>query len=843
MALWENSKKPVESLLKEMDVSTFGLSQKEALARLQRHGPNSISEEGLTGWRIFLRQFKSSFVYLLVAAALLAYFLGETIDAGMIILFVTINLLLGFYQEYHSERSLRLLKKFLSPRARAWRDGESRDILAEALVPGDVIDLAPGDMIPADVRFIRVHDLAIDESVLTGESVPVRKVSSALKKIPTDVYGAANLGFAGSTVVEGGALALVLATGSQRMVGDIAALTADVSRTSSFEKGINRFGTFVLRVIFVTLFFVFLSHLLIKGGGVNLGELALFAIALAVSVIPEALPVVTTFALSRGAVHLAKNKVVVKRLSAVEDLGSIEVLCTDKTGTLTENKLTVAEVYGAKPKDVLFFAGIGSVFVTDKNRQHSNPFDLAIWNKLDHPQQREISQAGHLAQIPFDPVRRINTAIVSTGKQITMVCRGAPENIMAICAGLPDKKKKEVLAWMAGQGLRGRRVLAVARKNVSGQGGQEDWRSEEIDLTFVGLVAFLDPIKASTADAVRRAGELGVKIKILTGDSPEVAGAVAHQIGLIPNVGEVITGSQLYAMSVASQHEAVLKYNVFARVSPREKYKIIELLEENHEVGFLGEGINDAPALKIANVALVVSGAADIAREAADIVLLNKGLNVIVDGIKEGRQVFANVIKYIRATLGSNFGNFYTVAIASLLVDFLPLLPLQLLLINLLTDFPMISIATDTVDTGDLKKPSRYDIREIALSATLLGVVSTIFDFMFFALYVRISPEVLQTNWFIGSVLTELLLLFSIRTRGVFFKAKKPSALLLSLTALSFAAAIIIPSTIWGREFFHFVNPTRSHMTAILLIAVSYFVVTETVKLFYYKFVNHQKPA
>ena len=390
-----------------------------------------------------------------------------------------------------------------------------------------------------------------------------------------------------------------------------------------------------------------------------------------------------------------------------------------------------------------------------------------------------------------------------------------------------------MLVHLKNAGNQGNRVLAVGIKKLKEL--KVDIVNEEKNLEFQGLLSFIDPVKPTAFEAIKKAEKLGVDIRILTGDSREVATAVAYNVGLIKNKNEVITGDEFMSQTPVNQADSIEKYQIFARVTPEQKYKIIQLLQKKHEVGFLGEGINDAPALKIANVAIVVDSAADIARDAADIVLLHKSLRVIVEGIKLGRETFANTNKYIKATLSSNFGNFYTVAIASLLVNYLPLLPLQILLINLLTDFPMIAVATDSIEGEELKNPKSYDIKQIAFIATLLGVVSSVFDSLFFILFSRISPSVLQTNWFIGSILTELLFLFSIRTKLPFWKAAKPSNIILIFTLVAGISAVIIPFTRFGQNIFSFIKPSIPDLILIIFLVISYFISTEIVKILYYR--------
>ncbi len=801
-------------LLRDLDSSRGGLVPGEAARRLAEHGRNEISRGRLRWYRVLLRQFRSPFLYLLIAAALIAAALGEMVDAAMIAAFVLVNAGLGFAQEYHSERAVELLRTFVRAKARVRRDGTETLVDSAELVPGDVVVVETGDMIHADVRFLEEDDLTVDESVLTGESVPVKKIVEALKTEATEPYRATNVGFAGTTVVSGRGVGIVVATGTGTQIGEVTKLTQQTDGESGFEKSLGAFSAFILRIILVTLAAVFAANLLIKGGSVNVPDLLIFSIALAVSVIPEALPLVVTTTLSRGALRLARQKVVVKRLSAIEDLGSIEVLCTDKTGTLTENKLEVTDVFGSDHEAAVFDAAVASSFLGERRATPNNAFDIAVWNRLAESDRARASSASRSHEVPFDPARRWNSVVVD-GR---IIVRGAPEEIAAMC----DGRCERMAAWASAEGKKGRRVIAVAS-------------GEKSALKLVGAISFADPVKASAASAIEHAKRLGVSVKILTGDSREVATAVAREVGLIASDAEVMTGEEWEALSETDRIDAVLTHAVFARVSPRQKFLIIQAQHGRCEVGFLGEGINDAPALKIASVGIVVDGASDVAREAADIVLMRHSLEVIVNGIREGRSVFANTVKYIKATLASNFGNFLAVATATLLVDFLPMLPVQILLVNLLSDFPMIAIATDAVDGDELKRPRSYDIRDIVYAATVLGVVSTVFDFIFFGLFYRISPEVLQTNWFIGSILTELVLIFSIRTRRPFWRATRPSPILFWLSVTAFAATIWIPFTSVGTNVFHFVTPTSHDLWLILGIVGVYFVVTETVKLASYR--------
>lgn len=835
------SAKSTEWLYKEFGTSEKGISTEEAENRKNKYGPNEIIAKEIKWWHILARQFKSPFIYLLIFAAILATVMRELVDGLMIFIFVLINALLGFAEEYHSERSLKLLKKFVRSSARALRGNKEMLVDARDLVPGDIVLVETGDIVPADIRFIDTNDLSIDESLISGESAPQDKNTQMLKKEATQIIGAPNMGFMSTHVVAGKGLGVVVGTGRATAVGGMASLTSETKRESTFEKGIAKFSSFILRMVVLITVLLFASNIILRGADVDLGNLILFSIALAVSVIPEALPLVTTLSLSKGALRMARENVVVKRLSAVEDLGSIEVLCTDKTGTITENKLKVSDVYGHDKKQCLFYAAGAASFIGEGKEEPNNSFDLAIWKELDKTEKNRVRKWERTNEIPFDPKRRRNSVILKRAGRCELVVRGGAESVVSLCGSLNSEENEQILKWVTEQGLLGRRTIAVAKKECAEMRRYDE--DDEKNLKFMGVISFEDPIKSTTKKAIEQASRLNVQVKIITGDSREVAGAVAVKVGLTRNIDDVITGEELENMKEKKRSEAILSHSVFARISPEQKYKIIESLQSKYEVGFLGEGINDAPALKLANVALVVQGASDIAREAADIVLLSPSLAVIIDGIKNGREVFANTVKYLKVTLISNFGNFYAIAAASLIVPFLPMLPVQILLLNLLSDFPMVSVATDKVDKEELKRPRSYNVREVVFMAIILGLVSTMFDFIFFAIFFHRDQATLQTGWFLGSVLTEIILIYSIRTRFSFWKAKAPSLALGLLTVAGVIVAIILPYTSFGQSVFKFTGLMRNDLLLVFAVVLVYFIVTETLKKIYYARIGNGKVA
>jgi len=835
MDIFSYSRRDKEAILKEFSSdSAKGLSAAVAARRLADLGLNRLAIKEVGAWHVFWRQFKSSFIYLLLAAMAITLFLGEFVDAIMVSVFLFVNVGLGFFQEYRSEKTVKLLNKYTRPRAKVLRGGKVEQADAEKLVPGDVVVLETGDKVSADCRLIEECDLVIDETILTGESAPVYKDSMVLKKSPSGYHQAVNLVFSGTDVMKGWGKAVVVATGKDTAFGQIAKLTGETRKVSDFEKGISRFSQFIIKMVGITIFLVFLANILIKRGDVNIFDLIIFSVALTVSVIPEALPLVTTFSLAQGAHRLAKNKVIVKRLSAIEDLGGIEILCSDKTGTLTENELKVANIHSGDHAKTIFLANVASAF---EEKRRVEPFDIALEKELSGQQAEQLGKSMKLSEEPFDPRMRRNVVLAESSGKRLLVTRGAPEEVIEVCSGLDDGERSKIEEWIVREGKQGHRVLAVAYKE--GVGISEDVAGETMlktdDFCFSGIISFVDPIKSSSFRAARRAKRLGVRMVVLTGDSREVAGSVAKEIGLIDSPDKVVTADEWERMKTDRRRKCLDHCMVFARVSPEQKFKIIEFLQAKYSVGFLGEGINDAPALKIAGVSLVVDSSVDIAREAADIILLKKNLEVILDGIEEGRKVFANTTKYIKSTLSSNFGNFFAVASSSLLIDFLPMLPIQLLLVNLLSDTPMISISTDSVDKDELESPKKYEAKEAIILSIILGVVSMLFDFIFFGLFFRHSPEVLRTNWFIGSILTEVALIFSIRTKSLFLKGSRPSASIIWLSLSVFIITLGLPFTSFGQNVFRFAPPSLDHAIMILSLIAVYFVCTETVKLLYYK--------
>ncbi|MEK7073055.1 MAG: HAD-IC family P-type ATPase [Patescibacteria group bacterium] len=821
----------VEESLRMLGSAPEGLTVREAVGRLHSVGENRLTVRRITPGRVLARQFRSAYVGLLVVAGAIALGLGERLDAALIFSFVVLNATLGFFQEYRAERALELLRLLVPKKARVRRDGAEQLMDVVHLVPGDVVRLVAGDQVPADLRIISAEGLLVDESALSGESSPAAKDARALAAPPPTDLEARNVLFSGTAVVSGTAQGVVVATAGRTVVGELARTVAETPESSELARTLAGFGRFSMALTFVTLVVIFCVKYLLAPEAFDAGGYLIFSIALAVGVIPEALPLVVTVSLSAGAHRLARKKVVPRRLSAIEDLGSVQVLCTDKTGTITENAMTVSNVAGERSA-VLAAALAAAPADAFAEHQPGNAFDRALAAAANTEARSLAGSYKKVQEIPFTPERRRNVMrLADPSGNERLVVRGAPEVVSPLCAA--GLSAGPLADWVAERGREGKRVLAVAEKTVAR--GEETAAAEAGGFTLIGAVAFADPLKRDAAQTIARARAAGVQVKILTGDGPEVAGAVGVAVGLASRREDVVTGAAFSKLRSSEKHLIAHERHVFARVSPAQKFEIIAILKERQVVGFLGEGFNDAPGLKLAHVGLAVDKAADVAKDAADIILLNHSLSVIVDGIMEGRRTFSNTMKYVRNTLSANFGNFFAVALASLFVPFLPILPVQILLVNLLSDFPMISIATDRVEAADLRRPAVANVRDVVLFAIVLGLVSTVFDFIFFGWFVRFGERPLQTMWFMGSILTELVLFYSLRTARPFWKGGRPSSLVMVLTCAAAVVTVLLPFLTVARGVFHFVRPAPEWMGAVLAITAAYFVTTEIVKLAYEK--------
>ncbi len=826
------AKKETKEVFEILGSKEEGLCEEEVKRRLKIFGTNEIPEKKGKTIEILLRQIKSPFFYLLIFASILAFFIGEKIDSFLIFIFAFLNLILGFSQEFKAQSALSKLKLYFPPDVNVKREGKEKIIDKKFLVKGDIVLLEAGDIVPADLRIIEAKNLLVDESILTGESEPTAKISEKIDKVES-IFDAKNILFSGTSIISGKAKGIVIFTGKESQIGKIGKLMEETEKPSLYQKEVKDFSRVILRFVIFTVVFIFFAHLIVKKEQ-NPIDFLIFSLALLVGLVPEALPVVVAVSLSNGALKLAKRNVLVKRLEAIEDLGNVEVLCTDKTGTITENKLKLTEVFSKEEKKCLDFAFFASSLMEKDLEIAQNPFDLAIYERVKE-RAKELKKGKVLFEIPFSPKRLRNSVLVEFQGKKLLILRGAPEKILELSS---VENKEEILKISKEKGREGKRVLALAFKEIEKEKFSEE---DEENLNFLGILCFEDPLKKGAKKTLNLARKLGVQIKIITGDAPEVAFHIAKEIGLIESEKEVILGKELESLSEEEFDKACQKYSVFARILPEMKLKIIKSLQKNYEVGFIGEGINDAPALKVANVAIAVKGAAEISKEAADIILLKEDLATIIEGIKRGRNIFSNIQKYLKATLASNFGNMYSMAGISLIFPFLPMLPTQILLLNLLTDLPLVAVATDTLDVEELRRPKFQKFSQIFPLIFFLALVSSLFDFIFFGIFYRQGEASIQTHWFLLSVLTELFIILSVRTRKFFLLAKPPSLVLVFLSIFVFLISFSLPFTSLGQNYFKFILPSLSSILILISLSLAYLLVNEIVKFFYFQHQNSNK--
>lgn len=650
---------------------------------------------------------------------------------------------------------------------------------------------------------------------------------------------ASNVGFCGTVLTSGTASGVVIATGQQTVVGDISSFITGINRESSFFQDIKRLSKFLFWFVIITMLGVFSIHVLVRGSQASIIELLSFSIALAVAIAPEVMPTVIAFALTRGAMKLSKYKVIVKRLSAIEDLGNIDILCTDKTGTLTENVLTLKTIVAHDEQKVLEYAlyATSNFFEEDQHTRTLHAFDTAIKDHLSPESAQKIKETQKILVAPFVAERLRTSVVVKEQDNVVLIVRGAEEAV--IPRTVLTKDDDDIVSGIASYRESGDRIIAIAYKNLTSEHEAGEIIKDEQGLRLLGFIVFTDPIKKDVPAMIKRLKDLKVGIKILTGDAPEVARYVATQVGIMHG-HHVITGSEFDKLSRVQQEQTVEQYSIFARINPLQKYTIVQLLQQKYRVGYMGEGVNDAPVLKQADVGIVVQQAIDVARESADIILLKKSLTSVVEAIYQGRLAVNNIAKYIKITLSANFGNFYSLALSSLFLNYLPMLPIQLLLANLLSDIPMLAISSDAVDIDELEKPKRFSIKELFVFTVVFGLITVPFDIILL-LHFRFAPTVLRTAWFIETIITELVVIIALRSKRFFLKAKRPSWLLFGLLGMTFCMALVIVYVYPFQKFFKFMSPSWAIISFISFLCMIYFIVTECVKALYYRFLDHKK--
>ncbi len=826
--------RPADQVLAELSATPEGLGGADALARLKAAGPNTLkARKRASAWGLLLKQFRSPLVLILLFATIVSAVVREYADALVILVIVIGSALITFAQEYSASGAVEKLRARLVHRVTALRDGRPQSVPAEDLVPGDVVTLSAGSLIPADGLVLEAKDFFVNQAVLTGETFPV-------EKRPGPVAAGAGLAerlnsvFMGTTARSGTAKVLVARTGPGTAFGRIAERLNLRPPETEFERGIRRFGYLLTQVMVVLVLVVFGANILSAKPPV---DSLLFAIALAVGISPELLPAIITINLSKGAREMARRGVIVRRLNAIENFGSMDVLCTDKTGTLTEGVVRLdgaLDVQGRPSEEVFRYAYWNAHFQTGL----SNPLDEAI----TAARELDMSRTVKLDEIPYDFVRRrLSIVVQEAGGPPRLVTKGALDGVLAACrrvrgdAGpvpLGDEERARIRERFERWSEQGIRVLGVAVRDAPPQAAYT--RDDEHDLDFAGFLLFFDPPKTDAKRTIAELAGLGVRLKIITGDNRLVAEHVAGLVGL--DVEGVVTGAELNILRDEALWHRVEHTTLFAEVDPNQKERIIRALQKaGHVVGYLGDGINDAPALHEADVGISVESAVDVAREAADLILLKRGLDVLRRGIAEGRVTFANSLKYVFATTSANFGNMLSMAAASLLLPFLPLLAQQILLNNFLSDFPAIAMASDRVDPEWIAKPHRWDVRFIRNFMIWFGLVSSVFDALTFAallFLVRATPEQFRSGWFVESLLTELFVLLVIRTRRPFLRSR-PGPWLLASTLIVAALAVVIPYLPLN-ALLGFVPLSGPVMAMMVTITALYVLATEAVKRAFY---------
>lgn len=842
----------VPELLARLRTHHDGLSEDEATLLRQQHGLNEVEhEQPLPGWVHLWHCYKNPFNLLLTLLAFISWLTEDMKAATVIFSMVVLSTLLRFWQETRSNQAADALKAMVSNTATVLRrvDGKSGriELPIKQLVPGDLIMLSAGDMIPADCRVLSAKDLFVSQAAMTGESMPVEKFARRQEVDTGNPLDLENILFMGTNVVSGAATGVILATGNHTYFGALAQRVSATDRApTSFQAGVNKVSWLLIRFMFVMAPLVLFINGFTKGDWM---EALLFALSIAVGLTPEMLPMIVTSTLAKGAVFLSRKKVIVKRLDAIQNFGAMDVLCTDKTGTLTQDKIFLArhvDVWGDESDDVLEMAYLNSYYQTGLK----NLLDVAVLEHVEIHRELQVGTAfSKVDEVPFDFNRRRMSVVVQEQEQPhLLICKGALEEVLGVCnrvrhgevdEALTPELLTRILQVTAEFNEEGLRVVAVAARSM--QNGRDSYGlADERDLTLIGYVAFLDPPKESTAPALKALAEHGVAVKVLTGDNERVTAKICREVGLERQ--GLLLGGDVERMSDAELAVAVETTNVFAKLTPSHKERIVRLLKANgHVVGFMGDGINDAPALRTADIGISVDSAVDIAKEAADIILLEKSLMVLEEGVLEGRRTFANMLKYIKMTASSNFGNVFSVLVASAFIPFLPMLPMHLLVQNLLYDISQIAIPFDNVDEELLKKPQRWQPADVGRFMVFFGPISSIFDITTFAVMWYVfganTPEhqtLFQSGWFVVGLLTQTLIVHMIRTPKIPFLQSRAAMPLMVMTGVIMAVGIFLPMGPLAHYFKLQALPPL-YFVILPVILLAYVGLTQAVKGFYVK--------
>jgi Mg2+-importing ATPase len=838
----------IDSLFEEYETSVQGLFDLEVDLRQDEFGKNiAVLEKKFTAGMRFWHTISNPLVLLLLGLAIVSYFMEQYNSMAMMLIMVVLGVVLKFIQEVRADKAADKLKSMVSTTATVLREGDNIELPLSELVPGDLIKFSAGDIVPADVRLVQAKDLFINQATLTGEALPVEKFAKRIKEPSKNPLELGNICFLGTNIESGTAIAMVVNTGARTYFGSIAKSLARTETKSSFDEGMNKFTFLMISLMLVLVPLVFLVNWLTKlgsGSGILLQAL-LFSLSIAVGLTPEMLPMIVTVNLSAGAIAMSKSKVIVKKLSSIQNFGAMDVLCTDKTGTITLGKVVLEkhiDVYGDESEEVLNYGFLNSYYQTGLKSM----MDMAI---LEHREvMSDLRVKEHFKkvdEIPFDFVRRKMSVVVEDNKQRhILICKGAVEEIMASCSSISEESvievlddehfasAKEVVTKLNSEGFR---VLGLAYKEMP-KGELKYSLEDEKDLILLGFLAFLDPPKESASEAISKLISGGIAVKILTGDNDLVTKKICQEVGL--PVQKIMLGNDIETMSDEELAVKVEEISVFAKLAPAHKERIIRALKSrNHVVGFMGDGINDAPALKAADVGISVDTAVDIAKESSDIILLEGDLLVLEKGVIHGRRVFGNIIKYIKMAASSNFGNMFSVLGASAFLPFIPMLPMQLLTNNLLYDFSQVPIPTDSVDQEWLSKPRKWSIGSVRRFILFIGPISSIFDYCTFFIMMFIfgawdNPALFRTGWFVESLLTQTLIIHVIRTNKIpFIQSRASLPLTLTSIAIVGVGIYIVHSPIG--KFLEFVPLPLLYWPLLAVMMVCYILLTQYVKTWF----------
>jgi len=822
--------------------SKNGLSEQEARHRLEIYGRNELPQQTFSELRVFLRQFNNPVFVILGGAAILAGFFAEVSQSVAIAAMIALSVALGFLNEYRAEKTVQDLRRNVSIKAVVTRDGKVSDVDAALVVPGDLVSLYVGDIVPADMRVIEVKDLQLDEASLTGESFPVEKTTDPLKLERATPQQLTNYLFMGTVVAHGTGKGLVIRTGKNTEFGSISKTLARPHPETEFQIGIRKYGNMLITLTLFLATGIFVLNALV---GHPVVDSLLFSLAIAIGLVPELMPAIVTITLSQGARKMADSRVVVKRLVSIEDFGNMDVLCTDKTGTMTEGNVALdsyRSLDGGDDPKVLCHALLCNSAVVGE-RVVGNPMDSAVWKYAINNGERDcVKPYTILDTVPFDYERRMMSVAAEKNGSVLFITKGAPESVLARCTRREVKGEGEpigptldsIKTRVSEYSKAGYRVLAVAYRHIENKPSYSV--DDEEELILQGFLSFTDPPKKDARQAIDKLRDMGVSSKILTGDNELVSVKVCEDID-VP-VKRVVNGADMIKMNSNELRGAVEEATIFARITPEQKLEIIKALKANgHIVGFMGDGVNDAPALYEADVGISVDSAVDVSKDAADIVLLEKNLLVVSKGIEEGRRVFGNTIKYILMGTSSNFGNMFSAAFASVFLPFLPMLPMQILFMNLLYDVSNFTLPTDNVDEEYIQRPKRWNIDFVRKYTLFFGPFSSLYDFLTYGIMLFIfaaPPALFQSGWFVESFWTEVLVIFVIRTRRTPFFTSRPGKWLTVLTIAAVAFGTAVPFTPLG-SFLGFAPLPSEYWILLVLMVATYLLLVDAGKVFFYR--------